>query len=383
LSLLLEGLWGLPSPNTTVFVHSGWRCSSTYVWHRFRALAGVRAYYEPWHEQLARVTAETIRAETPDNSGLRHPGGADPYLKEFEVVLDPAGGLRNFDPGFALDRFWIEPEASDLAQQAYLEGLVEAARIRDETPIFACCRTLGRAGWLKRRFGGFHVMLVRDPVQQWLSFYSLRRRPRPTYFELCHYVLLSEMAGGQKLARALLGHDFDGVGTLDQRLAAVRGKLKRAPASVSFQAFLAVWLRSYLKALPDADLVVDVDRLARDQAYAREVEAAIESGCGLKPDFSDCRAPAPHGIAPPVQWRKAAREVVDLMDLHGAIVGPQAPPILFRKLAPAFAAVTPAPVGPIVKFGESLGGLIGGATVTRAPAKAYAATAARTDGSRR
>jgi hypothetical protein len=38
-------------------------------------------------------------------------------------------------------------------------------------------------------------MLIRDPVQQWLSFYSLRRRPRPTYFELCHYVLLSEMAG--------------------------------------------------------------------------------------------------------------------------------------------------------------------------------------------
>ena len=373
----------MPSPNTTVFVHSGWRCSSTYVWHRFRALAGVRAYYEPWHEQLARVNAETIRAETPDNSGLRHPGGTEPYLKAFEVVLDPAGGLRNFDASFALDRFWIEPEASDLAQQAYLEGLVQAARVRGETPILACCRTLGRAGWLKRRFGGFHVMLVRDPVQQWLSFYSLRRRPRPTYFELCHYVLLSEMAGGEALSRALLGHAFDGVGTLAERLAAVRGKLKRAPASVSFQAFLAVWLRSYLKALPEADLVVDVDRLARDQAYAREVEAAIEAGCGLRPDFSDCRAPPPHGIIPPVQWRKAAREVVDLMDLHGAIVGPRAPPILFRKLAPAFAAVTPAPVGPMTKLGEALGGLMGGAAVARAPAKAYAATAARTDGSRR
>ena len=316
------------------------------------------------------MTAETINAETPDNSGLRHPGGTEPYLKEFEVVLDPAGGLRNFDAGFALDRFWIEPEASDLAQQAYVEGLVAAARVRDETPILACCRTLGRAGWLKRRFGGFHVMLIRDPVQQWLSFYSLRKRPRPTYFELCHYVLLSEMAGGADLSRALLGQDFDGLGALDRRLASVRGKLKRAPASVSFQAFLAVWLRAYLKALPDADLVVDVDRLARDQAYAREVEAAIEAGSGLKPDFSDCRAPAPHGIAPPVEWRKAAREVVDLMDLHGAIVGAEAPPILFRKLAPAFAAVTAAPVGPVTKLGEALGGLVAGAAVTRAPAKA-------------
>jgi len=364
-------------------VHSGWRCSSTYVWNRFRALPGVRAYYEPWHEQLARLTPETIYAETPDNSGLRHPGGDRPYLQEFEVVLDPAGGVRRFEPGFALDRFWIEPEASDLCQQAYVEELVGAARARGETPVLACCRTLGRAGWLKRRFGGFHVMLIRDPVQQWLSFYSLRKRPRPTYFELCHYVLLSEMAGCADVSRTLLGRDFDGGGTLDERLAAVRRQLKRAPASVSFQAFLAVWLRSYLKALPQADLVVDVDRLARDQAYARQVEAAIEAGCGLRPDFSDCRAPAPHGIAPPVEWRKAAREVVDLMDLHGSIVGPSAPPILFRKLAPAFAAVTPAPVGGMTKLGEALGGLVGGAAVTRAPAKAYAAAATRTDGSRR
>lgn len=369
-------------PNKTVFIHSGWRCSSTYVWHRFRALAGVRAYYEPWHEQLARVTAATIDAETPDNSGLRHPGGTEPYLKEFEVVLDPAGGVQGFEAGFALDRFWIEPEASDLSQQAYVEGLIAAARDRDETPVLACCRTLGRAGWLKRRFGGFHVMLVRDPVQQWLSFYSLRKRPRPTYFELCHYVLLSEMAGRSDVARVLLGHDFtpptDDAGTLDQRLAAVRRKLKRAPAGVSFQAFLAVWLASYLKALPEADLVVDVDRLARDQAYARAIEATIEAGCGLRPDFADCRAPAPHGVAPPVQWRKAAREVVDLMDLHAAIVGPDAHPILFRKLAPAFAAVTPAPVGSTARLGEALGGLVGGAAVARA----YAA-AARTDGPRR
>lgn len=354
----------------TVFVHSGWRCSSTYVWHRFRALPGVRAYYEPWHEQLARLTAETLHAETPDNSGLRHPGGTEPYLKEFEIVLDPAGGVRRFEPGFALDRFWIEPEASDLAQQAYVESLIAAARSRDEIPILACCRSLGRAGWLKRRFGGFHVMLIRDPVQQWLSFYSLRKRPRPTYFELCHYVLLSEMAGCADVSRALLGETFARGGTLEDRLAAVRRRLKRAPAETSFQAFLAVWLRSYLKALPHADMVVDVDRLARDQAYVRRVEARVEAGCGLKVDFSDCRAPAPHGVAPPVAWRRAAREVVELMDLRAAIVGPDAPPILFRKLAPAFAAVTPAPVSGVARLGEAMNGLVGGAALARAAAKA-------------
>ena len=371
----------LPDP-TTVFIHSGWRCSSTYVWHRFRASPGVRAYYEPFHEQLAHVTAETINAQTPDNSGLRHPGGETPYLREFDVVLDPAGGVRGFDPGFALDRFWIEPEASDLEQQVYVEGLTAAARARGETPVLACCRTLGRAGWLKRRFGGFHIVLIRDPVQQWLSFYSLRRRPRPTYFELCHYVLLSEMTGCDAVSRALLGEAFERAGPLAERIAAVRARLKRAPASVSFQAFLAVWLRSYLKALPHADLVIDVDRLARDQAYARTIEHAIEAGCGVRLDFTDCRAPPPHGVSPPVAWRKATRAVVEMMDLRQAIIGPEAPPVLFRKLAPALAALTPAPVGGAARLREAVGALVGGASIARAPGKAYAATA-RMDGSRR
>lgn len=371
------------SDDITVFIHSGWRCSSTYVWDRFRALAGVRAYYEPWHEQLARVTAATIRAETPSNSGLRHPGGDAPYLREFEVVLDPAGGVRGFDPRFSLDRFWIDPGASDLQQQVYVEGLVAAARARNETPVLACCRTLGRVGWLKRRFGGFHIVLIRDPVQQWLSFYSLRRRPRPTYFELCHYVLLSEMAGCEDASQALLGARFESGAPLADRIAAVRARLKRAPASISFQAFLAVWLRSYLKALPHADLIVDVDRLARDQAYADEVEAAIAAGSGLRPDFSDCRAPAPHGVQPPVAWRKAARTVVDLMDLRQAIIGPDASPILFRKLAPALAALTPGIVGGVAKLREALGGLVGGAWLARPPGRDYAAAAARMDGSRR
>lgn len=348
-----------------VFIHSGWRCSSTYIWHRFRALPNVRAYYEPWHEQLAHVTAQTIGAETPDNSGLRHPGGNEPYLKEFEVVLDPAGGVRGFEASFALDRYWIEPEASDLTQQAYVDGLIGAARSRGETPVLACCRTLGRAGWLRKRFGGFHIVLVRDPVQQWLSFYSLRRRPRPTYFELCHYVLLSEMAAWRDAAERILGRRLDGVGPLSRRLSTVRRAFKRRPASLSFQAFLAVWLASLLKALPHADLVIDVDRLARDQAYAREIEAAIAAGCGLAPDFSDCRAPAPHGVAPPIEWRTAARAVVDVMGLRDAVVGPAAPPILFRKLAPAFAALPPAKAGIMARTREVLGGLAGGVALAR------------------
>jgi hypothetical protein len=103
--------------------------------------------------------------------------------------------------------------------------------------VLACCRTLGRIGWLKRRFDGFHIMLIRDPVQQWMSFYSLRRRPRPTYFELCHYVhavgdwpAATPRRPGRSWVRLRQRK-----GRLAERIAAVRRRyLKRAPAKVSF-----------------------------------------------------------------------------------------------------------------------------------------------------
>lgn len=325
----------------TVFVHSGWRCSSTYVWSRFRDLPGVRAYFEPWHEQLARLTAETIHLETPDNSGLRHPGGSRSYLAEFAPVLDPAGGVAGYEERFALDRYFLDADQDDPAQQAYVQGLVESAYEAGETPVLACCRTLGRVDWLRHRFGGFHIVLIRDPVQQWMSFYSLRKRPRPTYFELCQYVILSEIPGRETAAEVLLGRRFRGVGGLAERIGAVRRRLKRASSEVSFAAFLAVYLLSYLRALPQADLIVDVDRLARDGDYARAVEAAIQAATCLSPDFSDCRTPVRQDLAP-VAYRKVASRVVDTLGVRSEMTGAGGASLLLHgKLAPAFAALSP------------------------------------------
>jgi hypothetical protein len=201
--------------------------------------------------------------------------------------------------------------------------------------VLACCRTLGRIGWLKRRFGGFHIVLIRDPVQQWRSFYSLRRRPRPTYFELCQYVILSELPGRDAQAQALLGSRFQRKGRLAERIAAVRRRLKRADAKVSFAAFMAVYLLSYLRAIPQADLVIDVDRMARDPSYARSVEDAIRQASGLAPDFSDCRTPERHDLAP-VPFREMARAVVSDLDLKAAIASREAL-LLYGKLANTFA----------------------------------------------
>ena len=324
----------MPRPSSApIFVHSGWRCSSTYVWQRFRALEAVAAYYEPWHEQLERVTPDWIARERPATSGLRHPNEGAPYLSEFSGLLRPEGGVRGFEARFALDGYFLPTDEEDPAQAAYVETLIVAARDEDRTPVLACCRTLGRIGWLRRRFGGTHIVLIRDPVQQWRSFYSLRKRPRPTYFELCQYVILSETARGEAVARRL--GLTAGAGDLADRIKAVRQKLKRAPARLSFVAFLAVYVLSYLEALPRADLVIDVDRLGDDRDYARTMATAIEVLTGLRLDFSDCRTPASHPDKARVAYRKEAVAMIETLDL-GAVLTAQGPiQTLYRKLVKA------------------------------------------------
>lgn len=319
----------------SVFIHSGWRCSSTYVWSRFRALPAAQAYYEPWHEQLADLTPEAIARQTPGASGLRHPGGDKPYLAEFADLLAPGGGVAGYRARFALDDYFLEPDARDPEQEAYVRGLITAARARGRVPVLACCRTLGKVAWLRARADGFHIVLIRDPVQQWRSFHSLRKRPRPTYFEQCQYLILAEAARGAKAA-ALLGAPRVW-GVLPQRIAAVRRRLKRAPTDVSFAAFIAVYVLSYLKALAEADLVIDVDRLGTDAAYARAVSAAVAAATGLAPDFSDCRAPTPHPDPGGVAYRVQARRMIEALDTHAEITAEGPAQLLFSKLSTALA----------------------------------------------
>jgi len=298
------------------------------------------AYYEPWHEQLATLTPDRVAQERPETSGLRHPADGQPYLREFEGLLRPEGGVRDYETRLALDDYFLPDDREDSAQAAYVETLIESARRQNRTPVLACCRTLGRIGWLRRRFGGAHIVLIRDPVQQWRSFYSLRKRPRPTYFELCQYVILSTAPGGEAGARRLGLKPVRG--ELFDRIQAVRKRLKRAPARMSFAAFLAVYVLSYLAALPRADLVIDVDRLGGDPEYARATATAIEMLTGVKLDFSDCRAPAPHPDKVDVDYRKEALAMIEVLGLGAALTAPGPVHTLHRKLVQALPEREPA-----------------------------------------
>ena len=194
-------------------------------------------------------------------------------------------------------------------------------------------------------------MLIRDPVQQWKSFYSLRKRPRPTYFELCQYVILSEAARGEAAARRL-GLKA-GQGDLLGRIKIVRQRLKRAPARVSFAAFVAVDMLSYLAALPRADLVIDVDRLGADPDYARTIGTAVAVLTGVRLDFDDCRAPPPHPDRARIDYRKEAVAMVEALGLRPLLESAGPAQTLRGKLV---AAMPESPAKPSI-WETVLGGL--------------------------
>jgi hypothetical protein len=55
--------------------------------------------------------------------------------------------------------------------------------------VLSC--SLGRVGAIKRVFGGHHVVLIRDPVEQWLSARSQRLQHGNSYFELGYLMILA------------------------------------------------------------------------------------------------------------------------------------------------------------------------------------------------
>lgn len=286
-----------------VFLHSGWRCSSTWVWSRFRALDEALAFYEPFHEGLATLTPAAIERGRAETSGLNHPALGRPYMAEYGPLLKAGGGVAGYRSRFAMAAHFMAAEAFDLPQEAYVAGLVGLAQAAGRTPVLACCRSMGRAPWLRRRFGGLHLVLARDPVSQWASGHAQRRRPAiACYFEYAPFAILLRAGGaaadwarrwGAPRPKAGDGPDAD--------LRRLRRRMGGMSPEDSYAGFAAAWLLSQQAALPVTDLVIDVDRLGREAAYRRAIELGVSEACGLPVDFQGCATPA-HGAVPDVDF---------------------------------------------------------------------------------
>ena len=284
-------------PSPAVFLHGGWRCASTYVWSRFRVSPLTTSFYEPFAERLAHSSAKRIKRDKASGWDSRHPTLNSPYRTEYRPLLKHLRrGVRGYRESFALARYF--PSGDLEAERAYLERLIEHARGRGTRPVLGFSRSLARAAALKQALGGHHIVIRRDPRQQWLSCRSYREHEPISYFELCHLLILALAPRGSPaavLARTLgLPRPSPWARSLRGQMDSLRTALHPCSDELSYRAFVGVYLLSHAMAAPAADLLLDVDRLGCSVQYRDGIHARILERTGIAVDFSDCAPPAHH-----------------------------------------------------------------------------------------
>lgn len=295
----------------SIFLHCGWRCGSTYVWSKFRKLEDTVAFYEPFHESNASYTLESVHATTAQAWNSRHPSLAQPYAAEYLPLLD-AAGVQGYREEFAIANYF-PGKGQRFAEADYLRDLQTHALREGKIAVFGFSRSLARAGLIKTNFGGHHIVLMRDPIQQWLSCRSYRISDRTCYFELCHFLILA-LAARNSIAGQFaeeLGLPKPPVGRVTQQLAFMQQALEPWSEEFSYRAFLIVYVLSMLSALPHADLVIDMDYLGRSARYRESVMLSCQELTGLTPDFSDCKHPVHDYRAVPVRFEHVSAEILE------------------------------------------------------------------------
>lgn len=315
-----------------VFLHGGWRCGSTYIWNRLRQCAGTRCFYEPFHEALSRCTARRVWRDTTLAWNSRHPLLEQPYWYEYLPLLRRAGlrGVRRHREAFAVMEYF-PGERGIHEQAAYLRQLIRLAQRDGRLPVFGFSRSLARAGALKEALGGYHVVIRRDPRQQWLSCRSYRVADGAVYFELCHFLILA-LAPPQSPAgwyARFLGLPRPPAGRFREQFRFMHEALAPWTDELSYRAFLGVRLLSHEAAMSAADLTIDIDALSRDREYRADVSAAIRARSGLETRFDDCHIGAHESASVALDFPAVEHDVRRLLRVFGTQVCPE------RQLSPA------------------------------------------------
>jgi hypothetical protein len=352
-----------------LFLHSGWRSCGTWLWATLRDSDTVRAFYEPLHEDLARLDRAAIGAFSPGSWGSGHGPGA-PYFAEFADMINPGGrGVDGYRSRFAFDDFFATPDRDDPALEAYVGGLLRHAGAEGRLPVLKFCRSLGRVPWFERHFPtSLHAVIVRDPRAQWRSARAQLQRDKNRYFVLAPFVIIARNAKDPLLAAALahlrvklpphLGRD------LGLTTSVCWHHIKHLGWADRYRGFLAFWAASNIAALSGEALAIDADALGTDTGHRTTVQNAMSAATGLPlslmPRWS-ADAPAPAEPEDAAEAARAAADALAFLATQQHHLAPHRAQLLERKLLAHAGGAAPSD-GPIAAI--------------EAPASAYAGAAA-------
>lgn len=327
---------------SAIFLHSGWRSCGTWMWERLRENPRLRAFYEPLHEDLARLRQADIGLFRPDSWTSGHGVGA-PYFAEYEPLIRSGGtGVRGHTDGFAFDRFFAPRGAEEPALRDYVAGLLATAAMEGRRPALKFCRSLGRVPWFEANFpDALHAVVLRDPIAQWSSARRQMEVNRNRYFVLAPFIILARNAGQPLLDAAIAALGVRRPPVISQDLGvttiACWRHVGRIDWTQRFRGFLALWAASAITALSGEALVVDAEALGCSKRHLARVEQELSLVAGGPVDLTPSDeaggawigTEAEHGEA-----QAACRAALDFVASHGSALQPARLAAIRRKLAP-------------------------------------------------
>jgi hypothetical protein len=250
-----------------IFIHSLFRCASTFFFQKFRALgADFTCYQEPFNESLEALNRSARQARlvaSPAGSTLRHPPLDRPYFYEFWQRRQQLKGL--YRRAFAYQQYFAAP-ALPAAQQRWIAALLAHAQGR---AVLQFCRSSGRAPALRGAFGGVHLHLWREPRAQWWSYKV------SDYFDSVTgriYAAPTLPAPLAQLRRYLL----------DDAAAAAA-----LPAQHNYALYYGIWLHAWLALSAVADISISVDRITVSAAENHACAQRLARLLGQRLELSD------------------------------------------------------------------------------------------------
>lgn len=268
----------------SIFLQSIWRSTSTYWWTKAREIPSLRAYNEPLHENLLRLTrADFEKIHETLGPSLRHPETDRESFAEYP--LRPEGGMEGFQERFSLRDFHLSPRRKDDELQSYLQTLVDTAEAGGQRAFLKFTRGFLRAEWMAAHFPGTHLYLNRSAAGLMQSFMS---------FHGVHSYYFRQIAAivHENRASPLFGAFAEWSG-LDKDGAAYKKLDHDASVQLRADMVFLFWSLGLAEASRYADLVIDSDNLATGTSV-QELAARMADLTGVEWKLGDYAYKAPH-----------------------------------------------------------------------------------------
>jgi hypothetical protein len=271
-----------------IFIHGMWRTASTHIWNKFRGQQQYRAYYEPLHEGLFRLTRAELESVRPQEAGkvLRHPETREFIFAEYPFKSE--GGIEGFEKHLSYERYCLQEGDYDEPLRGYVGGLISFSWRFAQCPVLQFNRALLRSGWLKSNFLPRTILLLRHPQDLWKSFLSIEGLYFPTM--ICLILGQNRYHPVLRAVAERLGVPFFLGDTVDEEFRFYQSFALERKENL-YPAFYEFYILSCAYNLRVADSVLDMTALTCDKTVR---EAATQSlrGLGIDLSFDDCKVPS-------------------------------------------------------------------------------------------